>query len=93
MADRRMFAKSVIGSDKFLEMPATAQRLYFHLVIRADNDGHVPNVQAIMRMCGANDCDLESLIKCGYVDICEYLEGKAAVINDWATHTAKKGKR
>ena len=49
MAERRMFAKTIIDSDAFLEMPATAQMLYFHLAMRADDDGFINNPKRIMR--------------------------------------------
>ena len=38
MAERRMFAKTIIDSDAFLDMPLSAQALYFHLSMRADDD-------------------------------------------------------
>ena len=41
MAERRMFAKTIIDSDAFLEMPATSQNLYFHLSMRADDEGFI----------------------------------------------------
>ena len=61
MAERRMFAKTIIDSDAFLEMPATSQNLYFHLSMRADDDGFVNKPKAIMRNCGAKDDDLNIL--------------------------------
>ena len=61
MAERRMFAKSVIGSDNFLDMPATTQLLYFHLGMCADDDGFVGNPRSIMRMTGAGEDDLKLL--------------------------------
>lgn len=30
MAERRMFAKTIVDSDAFLDMPSSAQALYFH---------------------------------------------------------------
>jgi hypothetical protein len=62
MAERRMFAKTIIDSDAFLEMPATAQMLYFHLAMRADDDGFINNPKRIMRMIGSGDDDLKLLI-------------------------------
>ena len=41
MAERRMFAKTIIDSDAFLDMPLSAQSLYFHLAMRADDDGFI----------------------------------------------------
>lgn len=60
MAERRMFAKSIIDSDLFLDMPSSTQNLYFHLGMRADDDGFVNSPQKIMRMvsCSKNDMDM-----------------------------------
>lgn len=55
MAERRMFSKTVIDSDTFLDMPPTTQNLYFHLSMRADDDGFVNNPKKIQRMVGANE--------------------------------------
>ena len=54
MAERRMFAKTIIDSDAFLDMPLTAQALYFHLSMRADDDGFVNNPKKIQRMIERN---------------------------------------
>ncbi len=62
MAQRRMFAKTIVDSDAFLEMPQSSQLLYFHLSMRADDDGFVNQPKAIMRVCGAKDDDLRILI-------------------------------
>lgn len=61
MAERRMFAKSIIDSDSFLDLPASAQNLYFHLAMRADDDGFVNNPKRIQRMLGACDDDVKLL--------------------------------
>jgi hypothetical protein len=53
MADKRMFAKSIIDSDPFLDMPLSAQALYFHLAMRADDDGVIDSPNKIRRMAGA----------------------------------------
>jgi uncharacterized phage protein (TIGR02220 family) len=62
MAERRMFAKTIIDSDAFLEMPLSTQSLYFHLSMRADDDGFVNNPKKIQRMIGASDDDCRLLI-------------------------------
>ena len=62
MAQRRMFAKTIVDSDAFLEMPQSSQLLYFHLSMRADDDGFVNQPKAIMRVCGAKDDDLRILV-------------------------------
>lgn len=60
MANRRMFSKTVIKTDAFLDMPQTAQNLYFHLGIEADDDGFV-SPKMVMRTLGSNDDDLKVL--------------------------------
>ena len=50
MANRRMFSKEIIDSDMFLDMPLSSQTLYFHLAMRADDDGFVNNAKKISRM-------------------------------------------
>lgn len=62
MADRRMFHKSIVESDSFLDMPISAQALYFHLGMHADEDGFVNGPRRIARLIGANDSDLQVLI-------------------------------
>ena len=49
MANRRMFSLDVVDTDKFLEMPVTSQALYFHMGMRADDDGFLANPKKIMR--------------------------------------------
>lgn len=61
MGDRRMMSLKVIDSDAFLDMPLTAQALYMHLLMRADDDGFVGNVKKIKRMICASDNDLDLL--------------------------------
>lgn len=56
-----MFSPQIVGSDAFLDMPLTAQALYFHLNMEADHDGFV-NPRRIMRMIGAANDDLQILI-------------------------------
>ena len=62
MADRRMFSKTIIDSDAFLDMPLSSQALYFHLSMRADDEGFINNPKKIQRMIGASDDDLKILI-------------------------------
>lgn len=61
MAERRMFAKTIIDSDAFLDMPVTARLLYYDLSMRADDDGFVNSPKKIMRMIGASQDDLSIL--------------------------------
>ena len=62
MAERRMFAKTIIDSDAFLDMPITARLLYYDLGMRADDDGFVNSPKKIMRMIGASMDDINILI-------------------------------
>ena len=62
MAERRMFAKTIIDSDAFLDMPLSTQSLYFHLSMRADDDGFINNPKKIQRMVGCGDDDLKLLM-------------------------------
>lgn len=80
MANRRMFSMDVVGTDKFLDMPATSQNLYFHLGMRADDDGFVSAPKQITRMIGACDDDLKLLAVKGF--IIPFISG-VIVIKDW----------
>ena len=62
MAERRMFALKIVDSDAFLDMPDSAQNLYFHLAMRADDDGFISNPRKVMRMIGANEDNLKILL-------------------------------
>lgn len=62
MAERRMFSKTIVDSDAFLEMPLSTQALYFHLSMRADDDGFLNNARKIQRIIGASDDDLKLLV-------------------------------
>lgn len=61
MAKKRMFAQTIIDSDAFLDMPISTQALYFHLSMRADDDGFVNNPKRIARYIGASEDDLKLL--------------------------------
>jgi len=67
MAERRMFAKTIIDSDAFLDMPMSSQNLYFHLSMRADDDGFINNPKKVQRMLGASDDDLKILIAKSFI--------------------------
>lgn len=83
MAERRMFAKTIIDSDAFLDMPLTAQALYFHLSMRGDDDGFINNPKKIQRMIGAADDDLKLL--CAKKFIIPFETG-IVVIKHWRIH-------
>lgn len=67
MAERRMFAKTIIDSDAFLDMPLSTQALYFHLGMRADDDGFVNSPKKIQRAVGAAEDDLRILITKNFI--------------------------
>lgn len=78
-----MFSKSVIDSDMFLDMPLSAQALYFHLSMRADDDGFVNNPKKIQRMIGASDDDCKILIAKKFIIP---FESGIVVIRHWKIH-------
>lgn len=70
MANKRMFTMKIVDSDAFLDMPLSSQCLYFHLNMRADDDGFIRNGKSIMRMLDAEENDIQNLIKNGYLVKC-----------------------
>lgn len=83
MAERRMFTKKIIDSDAFLDMPLSTQSLYFHLNMRADDDGFLNNAKKIQRMIGASEDDLKLLIAKRFVLA---FESGVIVIKHWRMH-------
>ena len=83
MAERRMFAKTIIDSDAFLDMPLSAQALYFHLSMRADDDGFINNPKKIQRMVGASDDDCKLLLMKRFLIA---FESGVVVIKHWKIH-------
>lgn len=83
MAERRMFAKTIIDSDAFLEMPLSTQALYFHLGMRADDDGFVNSPKRIQRLINCSDDDLKLLIAKNFIIP---FESGVVVIKHWKIH-------
>ena len=83
MAERRMFAKTIVTSDDFLDMPMSARCLYFTLGMFADDDGFVNNPKSIMRQVGASNDDMNLLIAKKYLII---FENGVIVIKHWRIH-------
>ena len=83
MAERRMFAKTIIDSDAFLDMPLSTQALYFHLAMRADDDGFINNPKKIQRLIGASEDDLKLLIAKNFIIP---FESGIVVIKHWRIH-------
>ena len=78
-----MMSKSIIKSDTFLDMPATTQNLYFHMLLDADDDGFINAPKSIMRMIGAKDDDMKVLTAKQFVIP---FESGVVVIKDWKIH-------
>ena len=83
MAERRMFAKSIIDSDAFLDMSLSAQALYFHLSMRADDEGFLGNAKRVRTMIGASEDDFKLLIVKRFVIV---FEDGITVIRHWRVH-------
>lgn len=83
MANRRMFSKKITETDLFLDMPMSAQCLYFHLNMSADDDGFIGNAKTIRRMIGASEDDLKLLFAKEFLIP---FENGVVVIKDWKIH-------
>lgn len=83
MAERRMFAKTIVTSDAFLDMPLSARCLYFTLGMFADDDGFVNNPKSIMRQVGACTDDLNLLLLKRFI---LSFESGVIVIKHWKIH-------
>ena len=90
MAQRRMFAMTIIDSDAFLDMPLSAQALYFHLSMRADDEGFINNPKRIQRAIGASDDDMKLLNAKNFV--IRFGSG-IVVIKHWRIHNYIRGDR
>lgn len=83
MAERRMFARTIIDSDAFLDMSLSTQALYFHLAMRADDDGFINNPRKILRMIGGADDELKMLLAKKFLLA---FESGVIVIKHWKMH-------
>ena len=83
MAERRMVSQKIIDSDVFLEMSLTAQCLYFHFCIRADDDGFINNPRRIQRTIGSNDDDFKLLLAKGFLIP---FDSGVCVVKHWLIH-------
>ena len=85
-----MFSLTVTDTDKFLDMPASTQALYFHLGMHGDDDGFVASPRKIARGAGCNDDDLRLLAAKGYIIP---FESGVIVVVDWCINNTLKGDR
>ena len=83
MAQRRMFSLKIIDTDLFLDMPVSSQLLYFHLNMRADDDGFVSSPQKIIKMVNCSSDDLKILVSKSFVIP---FESGICVIKHWRIH-------
>ena len=90
MAQRRMFSLKVVDTDAFMDMPLSAQALYFHLGMRADDDGFVSNARRVQKLVGAADDDLKILLLKRFVMT---FESGVIVIKHWRLNNYVKGDR
>lgn len=90
MANKRMFSVDVVETDAFLDLPPKTQALYFHLGMRADDDGFVSSPRTIVRTIGCNAGDLKQLEAAGYV--ISFSSG-VLVVTDWKVNNTLKSDR
>ena len=90
MAKKRMFSLGVLETDAFMDLPLSTQALYFHLCLRADDDGFIGNPKRITQNIGASLDDLKLLIAKRFVII---FEDGVIVIKHWRMHNAIKSDR
>lgn len=80
MAKRRMFSLDVVDTDTFLDMPASTQALYFHLGMRADDDGFVASPRKITTMVNCSNDDLKLLLSKGFIIP---FDSGVCLVRDW----------
>lgn len=85
-----MFARTIIDSDSFLDMPLSSQALYFHLSMRADDEGFINNPRKIARMIGSSDDDMKVLVSKHFIIP---FESGIVVIKHWRIHNYIRGDR
>ncbi|XRJ96622.1 conserved phage C-terminal domain-containing protein [Latilactobacillus sakei] len=83
MAQRRMLSKQITETDMFMDMPLSAQALYLHLIMNADDDGFIGNAKTILRMVGGSNDDLKLLIAKQFIIA---FDDGITVIRDWRIH-------
>lgn len=90
MAEKRMFAKTIIDTDLFMDMPLSAQALYFHLSMRGDDEGFVDSPKKIRNMIGASDDDMKVLVAKQFIIP---FESGVIAIRHWKMHNVIRGDR
>ena len=90
MAERRMFSKTIMGSDTFTDMPASTQILYVHLSLQADDDGFLGNPKKIQKMTGCSIDDFNGLVDENF--IIPFKSGVIAITH-WKVHNRVRSDR
>lgn len=90
MANKRMFTMNICDSDAFLDMPLSSQCLYFHLNMRADDDGFIGNPKRVIKVINASEDDLKLLLAKRFILA---FESGVIVIKHWRMHNTLKGDR
>lgn len=90
MATKRMFSIRIIDTARFMKMPISCQALYFHLALRADDDG-VVEAYNVMRLLGCSEDDLRVLVAKKFVQVLN--EDLVSYINDWTVHNSIRADR
>ena len=90
MAQRRMISPNIIDTDEFMDMPASSQALYFHMLLRADDDGFLANPKRLMRLLGSADDDFKVLVAKRFVVI---FDTGVCVIRHWRVHNLIRADR
>ena len=90
MASKRMFSLRVIDTARFMRMPISCQALYFHLALRADDDG-VVEAYNVMRLLGCSEDDLRVLVAKQFIQVLN--EDLVTYINDWSEHNSIRADR
>ncbi len=90
VAQKRMFSLQVVDTDRFTDMPTSAQALYFHLGVHGDDDGFVSSPKKIQRSAGCNDDDMRLLVAKGFIIP---FDSGVVVITDWKINNTLKNDR
>lgn len=88
MGSRRMFSKQIVCSDAFLDLPVTAQALYFQIAMEADDDGFTNNPRRLAKLCGASVEDIRKLVEARF--LLSFPSGIVCVKHWWMHNTMRK---
>lgn len=75
-----MLSQKITESDAFLDLPLSAQALYMHIVMRADDDGFLNGAKTVSRMVGATPSDLDALVSAHFLIT---FEGGVVCVKHW----------